>query len=97
MSRVCAVSGKKPLAGNNVSHANNRTKRRFLPNIQDCSFPSEILGTRIRLSLTPRGIRTVEKHGGIDTYLMTARNSRLSPELLKLKKRLAGAKAKKAA
>ena len=97
MSRVCAVSRKKVMFGHNVSHANNKTKRRFLPNLQECSFPSEILGTRIALRLTARGIRTVEKRGGIDAYLLAARSSELDATTLKLKKRVAKAKEKKAA
>ena len=97
MSRVCAVSGKKPSFGNKVSHANNKTRRRFQPNIQVCSFPSEILGKRIGLRLTTNGIRTVEHNGGIDAYLLGTRNSRLCAETLKLKKRLQKAQSAKEA
>ena len=88
MSRVCTVNGKKPLYGNNVSHANNKTRRRFEPNIQVCSFPSEILGGPIRLRLSTNGIRTVEHKGGVDAWLLGTRNSRLGEEALKVKKRL---------
>ena len=100
MSRVCEVSGKKPSFGNKVSHANNKTRRRFQPNIQECSFPSEILGQRIDMRLTAHGMRTVEHNGGIDAYLLGTRNSRLGTVALKIKKRLLkaqDAKAKKAA
>jgi large subunit ribosomal protein L28 len=97
MSRVCAVSGKKPVFGNMVSHSNRKTRTRFNPNLQRCSFPSEILGTSIQLRLTPRGIRTVEKRGGIDSFLLNAKVSELNAELRTLKKRVAGAKSKKKA
>src|SRR5262249_35356172 len=88
MSRVCAASGKKPMSGNNVSHANNKTRRRFLPNLQVCSFPSEILGKSVALRLTANGIRTVEHKGGLDAWLLGTRNSRLTADVLKIKKRL---------
>ncbi|MDD3370622.1 MAG: 50S ribosomal protein L28 [Alphaproteobacteria bacterium] len=94
MSRVCTVNGKKPHFGNNVSHANNKTRRRWLPNLQECSFPSEILGKSISLRLTARGIRTVEHNGGIDAWLLGTANSRLSETALKLKKQLAKAQAR---
>jgi large subunit ribosomal protein L28 len=95
MARVCTVSGKKPHFGNNVSHANNKTRRRWQPNLQMCSFPSEILGRSISLRLTANGIRTVEHNGGIDAWLLGTRNSRLGETALKLKKQLAKAKANK--
>jgi large subunit ribosomal protein L28 len=95
MARVCAVSGKKPLFGNLVSHSNRKTRTRFNPNLQRCSFPSEVLGTSIQLRLTPRGIRTVEKRGGIDAFLLNAKISELSVELRVLKKRVTGAQNKK--
>src|ERR1700744_5072077 len=96
MARVCSVNGKKPHFGNNVSHANNKTRRRWQPNLQMCSFPSEILGRSISLRLTANGIRTVEHNGGIDAWLFSTRNSRLSEPALKIKKQLAKIKAKKA-
>jgi large subunit ribosomal protein L28 len=88
MARVCTVSGKKPHFGNNVSHANNKTRRRWQPNLQICSFPSEILGKPVTMRLTANGIRTVEHNGGIDAWLLGTRNSRLSETALKLKKQL---------
>jgi large subunit ribosomal protein L28 len=97
MARVCAVSGKKVMFGNKVSHSNRKTRTRFDANIQRISFPSELLGSGIRLRLTPRGIRTVEKRGGIDAFLLNAKNSELNAELLKLKKRLTSVQAKKKA
>lgn len=88
MARVCSVNGKKPTFGNNVSHANNRTRRRFDPNLQVCSFPSEIMGKAITLRVTASGIRTIEHKGGVDAWLLNTRNSRLGEEALKIKKRL---------
>ncbi len=88
MARVCSVSGKKPLFGNNVSHANNKTRRRWQPNLQVCSFPSEILGKAVSMRLTARGIRTVEHNGGIDAWLLATRDSRLSDTARKIKKQI---------
>lgn len=95
MSRVCSVSGKKPHFGNNVSHANNKTRRRWQPNLQICSFPSEILGKSVALRLTTNGIRTIEHNGGVDAWLMSTRNSRLSEPAMKIKKQLLKAQAPK--
>ncbi len=86
MSRVCPVSGKKVMTGNNVSHANNKNKRRFLPNLQQASFLSDRLNRVVRLRVTPRAIRTVERKGGIDAYLASTPVSRLSSKLLPLKR-----------
>lgn len=97
MARLCAVTGKKPHFGNNVSHANNKTRRRWQPNLQVCSFPSEILGTMVTLRLTANGIRTVEHRGGIDAYLLNSRTSTLGCETKMLKRRLTRAQEKKAA
>ena len=86
MSRRCAISGKAVLYGNNVSHANNKSRRRFLPNLQETSFMSEALGRLVRLRLSTNAIRTVEFHGGLDAYLMTTSSLKLTPELTRLKK-----------
>ncbi|MBY0264583.1 MAG: 50S ribosomal protein L28 [Holosporales bacterium] len=86
MSRVCPVSHKRVMVGNNVSHSNNKTKRRFLPNLQNASFFSDVLNRPVRLRLTTSAIRTLELKGGIDGYLEKTSRSRLSPELLSLKK-----------
>lgn len=86
MSRRCAISGKAVLYGNNVSHANNKSRRRFLPNLQETSFMSETLGTMVRLRLSTNAIRTVEFHGGLDPYLTAASSLKLTPELVRLKK-----------
>lgn len=95
MARRCAISGKGVLVGNNVSHANNKTKRRFMSNLQVASVLSDALGHSVRLRLTPRGIKTVEHNGGIDAYLLGTNDSKLSPEMLTLKRRVTSAKAKK--
>ena len=86
MVKRCSITNKKPMSGNNVSHAINKTKRRFLPNLQNVSFFSEILGKKVRLKVSSKGIKTVEKKGGIDNYVITSKNSLLAPEIVKLKK-----------
>ncbi|MFL2660818.1 MAG: 50S ribosomal protein L28 [Alphaproteobacteria bacterium] len=86
MVKKCLITKKKPLTGNNVSHAVNKTKRRFYPNLHNTSFFSEILGKNIKLKVTSRGIKTVEKNGGIDSYIINTKNSKLTNETKKLKK-----------
>ena len=86
MSMKCELTGKKYLSGNNVSHAKNRTKRRFLPNLQNITFLSEKLGKKIHLKVATSTIRTVEKKGGIDEFLINTPNTKLPPEALKIKK-----------
>ena len=86
MVKKCLITKKKPLTGNNVSHAVNKTKRRFYPNLHNTSFFSEILGKNIKLKVTSRGIKTVEKNGGIDSYIINTKNSKLTDETKKLKK-----------
>jgi len=86
MVKRCSITNKKPMSGNNVSHAVNKTKRRFLPNLQNVSFFSEILGKKVRLKVSSKGIKTVEKKGGIDNYVITTKSSILAPEIVKLKK-----------
>ncbi|WP_144184171.1 50S ribosomal protein L28 [Elioraea rosea] len=97
MARRCGVTGKGVLTGNNVSHANNKSRRRFLPNLQVASMMSEVLGTTIRMRMTTRGIRTIEHNGGIDAWLLGTPDRKLSDEARVLKRRLERAKAKKAA
>ena len=86
MSSKCELTGKKYLSGNNVSHAKNRTKRRFLPNLQNISFLSDKLGKKIQLKVAASTIRTVEKKGGLDEYLINTSNTKLASAALKLKK-----------
>ncbi|MBW8271196.1 50S ribosomal protein L28 [Caldovatus aquaticus] len=88
MARRCAITGKGVLTGNNVSHANNRTKRRFLPNLQEASFFSDLLGGPVRLRVSTRGIRTIEHNGGIDAFLLGTPDRRLPEEARTLKRRL---------
>ena len=88
MSMKCQLTGKTFQSGNNVSHAKNRTKRRFLPNLQNTTFISEKLGRSIRLRVAAKAIRTVEKKGGLDEYLVSTSNTKLPPEALKIKKQI---------
>jgi large subunit ribosomal protein L28 len=97
MSRRCQITGKGVLSGNNVSHANNRTRRRFLPNLQDSSLLSDVLGVPVRMRLTTRAIRTIERKGGIDAYLLDTPDGRLSLDAKALKRRLLRAQAKRTA
>ncbi len=97
MSRRCEITGKGVLSGNNVSHANNKTRRRFLPNLQETSMLSDVLGSDVKLRLSVNGIRTVEKNGGIDAFLLGTRNSRLPEAALVVKRQILKAAAKKAA
>ena len=88
MSRRCSITGKGVLAGNNVSHAHNKTRRRFLPNVQHTSMHSEALGQSVRLKLSARAIRTIEKNGGLDAYLQSTPNKKLTEEGQLLKRRI---------
>lgn len=97
MSRRCEITGKGVLSGNNVSHANNKTRRRFLPNLQVTSLLSDVLGEAVRMRLSTRAIRTVEHNGGIDAFLLGTPNSKLTAESLTLKRRIEKAQAKRAA
>jgi large subunit ribosomal protein L28 len=97
MSRRCQLTGKGVLSGNNVSHANNRSRRRFLPNLQDSSVLSDILGAAVRMRLSTRAIRTIEHNGGIDAYLLKTSNARLTVDARALKRRLLRTQAKRAA
>lgn len=97
MARRCSVTGKGVLTGNNVSHANNKTRRRFLPNLQETSLMSDVLGTTVRLRLTTRGIKTIEHNGGLDAWLLGTPDRKLPDEAKVLKRRIARAKEKRAA
>ncbi len=92
MSRVCAINASKAvLTGHKVSHSNIKTKRRFLPNLQAISFMSEALGRKITLRITPNTIRSIEHNDGLDNYLMTTANSKLTLQAKKLKKKISKA------
>ncbi|HQT76134.1 MAG: 50S ribosomal protein L28 [Rhodospirillales bacterium 20-64-7] len=97
MSRRCEITGKGVLSGNNVSHANNKTRRRFLPNLQVTSLLSDALGHEVRMRLSTRAIRTVEHNGGIDAFLLGTPSTKLTVEARALKRRIEKAKAKRAA
>ncbi|MBM3587858.1 MAG: 50S ribosomal protein L28 [Alphaproteobacteria bacterium] len=97
MSRRCVITGKGVLTGNNVSHANNKTRRRFLPNLQESSFWSEILAAPVKLRLSTNGIRTVEHNGGLDAFLLVTPDRKLTEDAIVLKRRLERAQAAKAA
>ena len=88
MSKVCEISGKKPMSGNNVSHANNRTKRRFIPNHQNVKLFSGTLQKYINLNITIRTMKTVEKNGGLDSYLIKTSNKNLAETAIKIKKQI---------
>jgi len=97
MSRQCMITGKKQMVGNNVSHAKNRTKRVFLPNLQDTSIFSEILGRKIKMRVSANGLRTVDHKGGLDAYLMNTAPTKLDPALRPVKKEIEKVNARKAA
>lgn len=86
MARRCALTGKGVLSGNNVSHANNKSRRRFLPNLQEASLMSESLGRAVRLRLSTRALRSVEFHGGIDAFLRRMPATKLTGDVARLKK-----------
>ena len=97
MSRRCVVTGKGVLVGRNVSHANNKSKRRFLPNLQPVSLISEALGTSVRMRLSTNGLKTVEHAGGLDAWLGKVPAAKLEPETRRLKRRIAKAMARRTA
>jgi large subunit ribosomal protein L28 len=88
MARRCAITGKGVQTGNNVSHANNKTRRRFLPNLQDTTLLSDALGQLVRLRLTTHAIRTIEHNGGLDSYLLAMSDGKLPVEARQLKRRI---------
>ena len=93
MSRVCELSGKGPMSGNTVSHANNKTRRRFLPNLNEVSLMSDALGQSFKLKISAHALRTVDHHGGLDAFLAKSKDDELSPKALKIKKEVAKAAA----
>lgn len=97
MAKKCDLTGVGPMSGNNVSHSNRKTRRRFLPNIQVVSFPSEALGRSVTLRLTAATIRTLDHNGGLDAYLTTTADSKLTDEGRKLKRAIKKAQAGKKA
>ena len=88
MTKKCELTGKNPLKGHKVSHANNKTKRRFLPNLKKVKFRSEILKRSLKLNVSNAAVRSVDKKGTFDIFLKTAKSQNLSPRLKKIKKTL---------
>jgi large subunit ribosomal protein L28 len=97
MSRRCSITGKGALVGHSVSHANNKTKRRFLPNLQTVSLLSDVLRGPVRLRLSANAIRTIEHNGGIDAYLIDTPDRHLTLAARRLKRRILAARKKAAA
>ncbi len=91
MSRRCELTGKTVMVGNNVSHAHNKTKRRFLPNLNSVSLTSETLGQTLSFRISSAALRTVDHRGGLDAFLAKAKDDELSPKALKLKRDIAKA------
>lgn len=88
MSRVCELTGKSVMSGNNVSHANNKTKRRFLPNLTKATLISELLGRSEQFRLSTNALRSVEHNGGLDNFLIKAKDDVLSSKALKIKREI---------
>ena len=88
MARRCAITGKGVLTGNNVSHANNKTRRRFLPNLQEVSVMSDALGKPVSLRVSANGLRTIEHRGGIDAFLRQEKSAKLDVRLRRLKREI---------
>ncbi len=86
MSKKCELTGKIPLKGHKVSHANNKTKRRFLPNLKKVKFKSEILNKSMKLTVSNSGVRSVDKKGSFDQFIKTTKAKYLSLRLKKLRK-----------
>ncbi|MEM8789524.1 MAG: 50S ribosomal protein L28 [Pseudomonadota bacterium] len=93
MSRRCELSGKTVMVGNNVSHANNKTKRRFLPNLNDVTLISDTLGRSFKFRIAAATLRTVDHRGGLDAYLAKTADADLSPAALKVKRDIQKAQA----
>jgi large subunit ribosomal protein L28 len=93
MSRRCELTGKGVMVGNNVSHANNKTKRRFLPNLNEVTLVSDALGRSFKFRISAAALRTVDHRGGLDAFLARAKDEDLSARALKVKKDIAKAQA----
>lgn len=93
MSRVCELTGKGPMSGNTISHANNKSRRRFLPNLNEVTMISDVLGQSFKFRVTAAALRSVDHRGGLDAYLAKAKDDELSARALKIKKDVAKAQA----
>lgn len=91
MSRVCELTGKGPMTGNNVSHANNKTRRRFLPNLNEVTLTSEKMNRGYSLRISAAALRSVDHRGGLDAFLAKAKDTELSDRALKIKREIAKA------
>ena len=94
MSKVCDLTGKGVVAGNNVAHSNTKTKRRFQPNLQNVTLQSEALGRKLSLRIATSTLRTVQKHGGLDAFLLCTDDAKLAPPALRLKRSIRRAHSK---
>ncbi|MGD9784407.1 MAG: 50S ribosomal protein L28 [Hyphomicrobiaceae bacterium] len=92
MTRKCELTGKLPLSGNNRSHAENKTRRKFRPNLCDVTLISDVLGQSYRLRICAHALKTVEHRGGLDAFLAKARDEELSPRCLKIKRDISKSK-----
>jgi large subunit ribosomal protein L28 len=88
MSRRCELTGKAVLTGNNVSHANNKSRRRYLPNLNQVTLMSDALNQKVRLRITSHALRSVEHRGGLDSFLVKARDGELSIRARRLKRQV---------
>ena len=88
MSWRCDLTGKKPLVGHKVSHSNIKTKRRFLPNLRNVTLISDTLGRRIQLRISANALKTVDHRGGLDAFLLKAKDDELAPRMLELKRQI---------
>ena len=93
MARRCELTGKGVQSGNNVSHANNRSRRRFLPNLVNVTLLSEALGTGVKMRVSAHALRSVEHRGGLDAFLAKAKDTELSSGALKIKRKIEKAQA----
>ena len=93
MARRCELTGKGVLTGNNVSHANNKTRRRFLPNVRDTRVTSDLLNRTVTMKLSANGLRSVEHCGGLDNWLLKTPDAKLSADAVRLKRQVKRAKA----
>ncbi|MCB6178254.1 50S ribosomal protein L28 [Rhodobacter sp. Har01] len=93
MSRVCELTGKGPMTGNMVSHANNKSRRRFLPNLNEVTLLSDVLGRSFNLRISAAALRTVDHRGGLDAFLAKSKDDELSSSALKIKREIEKAQA----
>ena len=91
MSRVCELTGKGPMSGNTISHANNKSRRRFLPNLNEVTMISDVLGQSFKFRVTAAALRSVDHRGGLDAFLAKAKDVELSDRALKIKRELSKA------